>query len=636
MSEMGYGLSRDIVMHLAFTIVDKTQRKHPFKDGKAGRAWFDGFRRRHPRLTIRSPQPLSYCRALCSNMDTINDFFSKLGSIYGRLNVISKPMQVYNCDETGVSIVHKPGKVIAQLGRRNVYAITSAERGKTHTVVSCVSASGYSLSPMIVYPRKKCVPENCKEGAIPNTFFANSANGWINTELYLQWFDFFLRSIPPTRPVLLIQDGHVSHMSVKLIELARANNIHLLCLPSHTSHILQPLDVGVFKSFKSNFSKACSRYLAAHPGRVITTDKLASLVAECWPNSFTAVNIMSSFKKSGVFPFNPGVVTDRQVAPSKGLRQQTPEIDHKDMDSEEPTSNSSIPLFSPEKEALYRKRYEEHYDIHDPSYVAWLKINHPEAEVSESLSETSSSLVSGNHVSHSSKYGCESIHSSTNSSKSKTSSSDVLSDILVLPRPITRAKSRGKPALNSKRTVCITDDEILEELKLKEFEKAEAEKKKEAKQLERVQKRKVRELKQLESEQKRERGDKQLQKKENEEKQLVRDQIREEQNGRKGEKKKEIEAKEESKKTEKEKEAGNVKVLSLVHKVTEIQLSDNDDSSESEEDTVCPKCGRMYSDSGGLWVCCDGCNQWFHLKCTNIKKRNIPDFYYCENCVDSI
>lgn len=147
----------------------------------------------------------------------------------------------------------------------------------------------------------------------------------------------------------------------------------------------------------------------------------------------------------------------------------------------------------------------------------------------------------------------------------------------------------------------------------------------------------MRELKQLEKEQKREKADKQLQKKESEEKQLMKDQIREEQSGRKGEKKKEIDgrrAKEESK-TEKEKEK-EVNVLSLVHKFTEIQLSDNDDSSESEEDTVCPKCGRMYSDSGGLWVCCDGCNQWFHLRCTNIKKRNIPDFYYCENCVDSI
>ena len=97
-------------------------------------------------------------------------------------------MQVYNCDETGVSIIHKPGKVIAELGHCNVYAITSAERGKTHTIVSCVSAS---LPPMMVYPCKKSVPEKFKVGAIPNTLFANSENGWINQDLFLQWLDFF-------------------------------------------------------------------------------------------------------------------------------------------------------------------------------------------------------------------------------------------------------------------------------------------------------------------------------------------------------------------------------------------------------------------------------------------------------------
>ena len=50
---------------------------------------------------------------------------------------------------------------------------------------------------------------------------------------------------------------------------------------------------------------------------------------------------MSGFKKSGMFPINLGVVTDRQVVPSKTLCQQTPEIDHKHVDLEEPTLNSS-------------------------------------------------------------------------------------------------------------------------------------------------------------------------------------------------------------------------------------------------------------------------------------------------------
>ena len=109
-------------MCLAFKIVDATQRKHPFKHQKAGCAWFDGFLQRHPKLSICSPMPLSYCCARCANVDTINDFFGKLGAIYRRLNLISKPMQIYNCDETGVTVVHKPGKVVAEMGCHKVYA----------------------------------------------------------------------------------------------------------------------------------------------------------------------------------------------------------------------------------------------------------------------------------------------------------------------------------------------------------------------------------------------------------------------------------------------------------------------------------------------------------------------------------
>jgi len=133
----------------------------------------------------------------------------------------------------------------------------------------------------------------------------------------------------------------------------------------------------VFKSFKSYFSKACSKYLAKNPGVVITTDKLAALVAEAWPNAFSAINIISGFKKTGVYPLNPGEVNDRQLAPSKALL--CPKTGNVDNAKTTPTPGS--PLFSPEQEALYQKRFDENYDISDPSYVAWLKINHPEAEL---------------------------------------------------------------------------------------------------------------------------------------------------------------------------------------------------------------------------------------------------------------
>ena len=55
---------------------------------------------------------------------------------------------------------------------------------------------------------------------------------------------------------------------------------------------------------------------ADNPHRVITTDQIAGLIGTAWPQSLTPVNIMSVFKKCGIYLLNPGEVTDRQIAPS--------------------------------------------------------------------------------------------------------------------------------------------------------------------------------------------------------------------------------------------------------------------------------------------------------------------------------
>ena len=220
------------------------------KDGAAGRAWFDGFKSRHPRLTLRCTQPLSHARASSANCEIISDYFAKLGAVCAKLNLLSKPMQIYNMDETGVTVIHKPGKVVTEVGRRNVWAITSGEKGKTHTILTCVSASGSALPPFLIYPRKR-ITDSLKVGAVAGTTFHCSDTGWVNAELFFKWLHFFVQSIPPSRPVLLILDGHSSHISIEVIEFAKSNDKHMLCIPAHTTHILQPLDVGVFKSFKS-------------------------------------------------------------------------------------------------------------------------------------------------------------------------------------------------------------------------------------------------------------------------------------------------------------------------------------------------------------------------------------------------
>lgn len=597
MCDMGFGLNRETVMRIAFVIAEKTHKKHPFTGETAGRAWFEGFCRRYPNLTIRTPQPLSYSRATAGNPEVIRDFFGKLGALFGRLNLLSRPAQVFNADETGITVVHKPGKVLAEVGRRHVYSIVSGEKGRTHTILACTSASGYVLPPLMIFPRKRAVPDKFKNGAVPNTLFANSSNGWITSEIYLQWLHFFCENIPPIRPVLLIVDGHSSHLSIEAIEFAKANSIHVLCLPSHTTHILQPLDIGVFKSFKSHFSKACTKYMADHPGRVITPEILPLMIAEAWPHSFTQLNVMSGFRKSGVFPLNPSMVDDRCIAPSKVFQPQTtsnppPALESPSgpsqatsgnnedcSDTESSAHSSEVELFTAEQEQLFNKRFEEGYDLKDPNYIAWLKINHADRCLS---------VDRDRHLSVSSTAGL-----------SGSLSSD-LSDVLVLPSAESSKKKQKRKGLNNK-AVCITD--ILDELKLAEAEKDEQKKLLEEKRKEREQKRKEK-AEQLE-EKKKEREEKKRQREEERKR-------KEEEKKRKAEEKKRKEEERKEERKEEKKREG----------------SDNEDSND-----VCPKCGVVYGTRDSLWICCDVCDKWLDFECSGLKSdKKIPTKFICKDC----
>ena len=53
-----------------------------------------------------------------------------------------------------------------------------------------------------------------------------------------------------TGPVILFLDGHKSHETLALVEIAKKHGITLFVFPPHTTHLLQPLDVGVFGPFK--------------------------------------------------------------------------------------------------------------------------------------------------------------------------------------------------------------------------------------------------------------------------------------------------------------------------------------------------------------------------------------------------
>jgi len=92
-------------------------------------------------------------------------------------------------------------------------------------------------------------------------------NGWTSDFLCTQWFEKSF--IPHAKQhntsgklILLIYDGHGLHKADEMWELALQHGVHLFCLPPHTTHHLQPLDVGVFGPLQNAWQKNCNEFLA--------------------------------------------------------------------------------------------------------------------------------------------------------------------------------------------------------------------------------------------------------------------------------------------------------------------------------------------------------------------------------------
>ncbi|KIK49826.1 hypothetical protein GYMLUDRAFT_113745, partial [Collybiopsis luxurians FD-317 M1] len=118
-----------------------------------------------------------------------------------------------------------------------------------------------------------------------------------------------------TKPILLIFDGHASHVGLEWIDLALKNNTILLCLPLHTTHRLQPLDVGCFGPLQTAWSNRCDEILE-ETGESM---ELRNVVKEYWDCrwlAFKETTILKAWHNCGINPFNPKVFSSADFAPS--------------------------------------------------------------------------------------------------------------------------------------------------------------------------------------------------------------------------------------------------------------------------------------------------------------------------------
>jgi len=327
-SRLHHGLSMKDARSMAFEFTQANDKVVPDSwvlKQTAGKDWLWGFMRRHPTLSLRSPQATSLSRATSFNRTNVGAFFDNLLDVCQRYKF--QAHQIYNVDETGVQTVHSPGKVIAERGAKQVGQVTSAERGTLVTVCCTVNAIGTFLPPMFIFPRvyfKNAMLNNAPPGSVGHAH----PSGWMTAENFVEYLKHFTKHVKCSKeePVLLVLDNHDSHISIASLNLAKDSGIVLLTFPPHCSHKLQPLDRSVYGPFKKYYNNACAGYMASHPGKPVTIYEVAALVGQAFPLAFTAENISSGFRVSGIYPFNRDVFGSHEFLSSYVTDRENPTI----------------------------------------------------------------------------------------------------------------------------------------------------------------------------------------------------------------------------------------------------------------------------------------------------------------------
>lgn len=211
----------------------------------ASKDWFSNFMKKQSQLSIRCAQPTSISRATSFNETNVNIFFDNLQNVVDKYKFEAK--DIYNADETGITTVQKPDRIVTKRGTRQVGALISAERGSLVTIICAVNAIGNFISPTFIFPRLR-YQEHFVRDRPTGSIGAGNASKWMQENEFLIFLKHFQKYISTTtsHKILLLLDNHSFHISIQVLDYCFKNGIIMLSFSPHCSHKLQPLDRSVY------------------------------------------------------------------------------------------------------------------------------------------------------------------------------------------------------------------------------------------------------------------------------------------------------------------------------------------------------------------------------------------------------
>jgi len=280
-------------------------------------SWGKKFVKRSEGLKLVKPRLVEPERSLGCRKSVIEKWFVDIEDLFKMEHL--HPSMIANFDETMVQPQTK--STVKVVGRSTSGAVVlCAEPDLPHiTLGVTIFANGKFCKHLLIYPQKYVPQEVRGANALEYIDYtlAGQDSGWITTAIFAE---HCRKTIIPAfldnrarleelgvlnAPGILIVDGHSSRLNSKLLDELAELNISCPVLPSHASHVLQPLDLKVFGVFKSTLSKGDSSLR-----KLTLPERRAALLAKVRKSLHIALDVttvQASFRASGLFPFNPSI-----------------------------------------------------------------------------------------------------------------------------------------------------------------------------------------------------------------------------------------------------------------------------------------------------------------------------------------
>ena len=393
MARRGMGLQPHEFMDMIGRIVTEEKRVTPFKDGRPGYSWYYAFMARNDHIVGRRKEvPLEYSRSRLTK-EQMDRWYHDYREFLVTKQLLDKPASIWNADECGFTMGSKAGTVIGPVRTQKSFQVphvTGSSSKERLTTMFCCSAAGVIMPPFLVYPRPKPAGCNPLNGALPGTVIEYTKKGWMDALTFVRFIDHFDQHAGTERPVLLILDSVSSHVDMAAFSRAAEKGIELYRLVPNATHLMQPLDKGVFGALKTKWHQVTRRHTRDFPGSKISKPNFAEKLAEAFNAFYRPLTVINSFKATGLYPVDRSQITVEMLAPGLTYEDQDP-TESADSGSQASTAQASMAQASTAQAALdvydsvlstpVRERYKTRVAAGcaatglSPAYVAYRKLH---------------------------------------------------------------------------------------------------------------------------------------------------------------------------------------------------------------------------------------------------------------------